>query len=146
MGIRQFRFESPEPKNAESLKSAYPEGSYTFAGATAAGDRFKGESTLNHELPAPTSLLRPEARAQGVQIKDLKIAWTPVKNLAGYIISIEEEEQGVSLTARLPGSAITFAVPEGFLLPDTQYTLALGTVSEEGNVSFVETWFITAAQ
>ena len=32
MGIRQFRFESPEPKNEKSLKSAYPEGDYTFNG------------------------------------------------------------------------------------------------------------------
>jgi hypothetical protein len=144
LGMRQFRFESPEPKNAESLKSAYPAGVYTFAGATAAGEKFKGESTLNHDLPAPASFLHPEARAQGVSTKGLKMTWTAVKNLAAYIISIEQEELEASLTARLPGSVTTFAVPEGFLLPDTQYTLGLGTVSDEGNVSFVETWFITA--
>ena len=30
LGIRQFRFESPEPKDIEGLKTAYPEGVYTF--------------------------------------------------------------------------------------------------------------------
>jgi hypothetical protein len=55
LGIRQFRFESPEPGDVESLKSAYPEGVYTFAGATAAGNKYYGESTLNHKLPAPAA-------------------------------------------------------------------------------------------
>ena len=39
LGIRHCRFESPEPKDIESLKSAYPEGAYTFTGATAAGKK-----------------------------------------------------------------------------------------------------------
>jgi len=33
LGIRRFRFETPEPGDVKSLKSAYPEGVYTFAGA-----------------------------------------------------------------------------------------------------------------
>lgn len=57
LGMRQFRFESPEPGDIESLMSAYPEGVYTFAGETAGGDRLHGESTLNHKLPATASFL-----------------------------------------------------------------------------------------
>ena len=49
MGIRSFRFESPEPKDVEGLKAAYPEGDYTFSGATSAGGKFHGKSTLNHK-------------------------------------------------------------------------------------------------
>lgn len=146
LGMRQFRFESPEPKNVESLKSAYPEGVYTFTGATAAGEKFHGESTLNHKLPATASLLKPAPRAEGVSIKNLVITWTPVKNLAAYSIYIEQEESKIELTARLPGSAAAFAVPDGFLLPATEYTLGLGTMTKEGNVSFVETWFKTAGK
>src|SRR3954447_4120277 len=32
MGMRQFRFESPEPTNVSALQKAYPEGEYAFAG------------------------------------------------------------------------------------------------------------------
>jgi hypothetical protein len=34
-------------------------------------------------------------------------------------------------------------MPDGFLLPSTDYKLAIGTVSVEGNVSFAETTFTT---
>lgn len=144
LGIRQFRFETPEPGDVESLKSAYPEGVYTFIGATAAGGKLRGESPLNHKLPATASVLRPEADARGVGVKNLKIGWTPVKNLAAYVIAIEQRTLGVHLTAKVPGSVATFAVPDGFLVSGTQYQLAIGTVSDDGNTSFVETTFTTA--
>jgi hypothetical protein len=144
LGIRQFRFETPEPGDVKSLKSAYPEGVYTFAGATAAGGKLHGQATLNHKLPATASFLQPRAGARGVGAKNLKITWTPVKNLAAYIIGIEQRKLGVNLMAKLPGSVATFAVPDGFLRPGTEYQLVLGTVSDEGNISFVETTFTTA--
>lgn len=146
LGIRQFRFESPEPRDVESLRSAYPEGVYTFTGATAAGGKLRAESTLNHKLPAAASLLHPAAGARGVGIKDLKITWTLVKHLAACIITIEQDKLGLDLQARLPGSATTFAVPDGFLLPGVEYQLSIGTVSTEGNISFVETTFTTAGK
>jgi hypothetical protein len=144
LGIRQFRFESPEPKDIKILKLAYPEGVYTFAGATAAGDKLHGTSTLSHKLPATVSFIRPGVRARGVSVKDLEITWTPVKNLAAYIIYIEQDELDVSITARLSRSTSTFAVPNGFLLPGREYQLGIGTVTSEGNISFVETTFTTA--
>ena len=36
LGIRQFRFESPEPTDAKALQAAYPEGVYAFSGTTSA--------------------------------------------------------------------------------------------------------------
>jgi hypothetical protein len=146
LGIRQFRFESPEPANFESLASAYPEGVYTFSGATAAGEKLHAESRLNHKLPATASFLRPTAGARSVSVKGLEITWTPVTSLAAYIIKIEQDERAVSLMARLPGTVAKFAVPDGFLLPGTEYQLAIGTVTNEGNISFVETNFSTAGE
>jgi hypothetical protein len=146
LGIRQFRFESPEPGDVASLKSAYPEGVYTFAGATAAGEKHYGESTLNHKLPATAAFLRPGDGARGVGVKDLEINWTPVKNLAAYIIEIEQDELDINLSAKLPGSVVTFVVPDGFLAPGTQYEISIGTMSHEGNISFVETSFTTAGK
>jgi hypothetical protein len=146
LGIRQFRFESPEPGDVENLQSAYREGVYTFSGSTATGVKLHGTSTLSHKLPATVSFLRPGARAQGVGAKNLEITWTPVKNLAGYIVKIEQDELNVGITARLPGSATTFAVPNGFLLAGREYQLGIGTVTSEGNISFVETTFTTAGK
>lgn len=146
LGIRQFRFESPEPKDVKSLKAAYPEGVYTFSGETAAGVKLEGKSTLSHMLPAPVSFVQPKAEAEGVAVKNSVITWAPVKNVTAYIVYIEQDELQVEFTARLPGTVPKFAVPDGFLLPDTQYTLGIGTVTEEGNVSFVETWFTTAGK
>ena len=146
LGIRQFRFESPEPKDIESLKSAYPEGVYTFTGVTATGDRLHSTAALNHALPAAVSILRPSADARGVGVRDLKIAWTPLKNLAAYIIEIQQDQLGVEVTAKLPGSAAGFTVPNGFLVPGMEYQLGIGTVAEKGNISFVESTFTTSGK
>ena len=135
LGIRQFRFESPEPRDIESLKSAYPEGAYTFAGATAAGNKLYGQSRLNNRLPATATFLRPGDRARGVVAEDVEITWTTVKNIAGYILEIKQDELDVNITAKLPGSAAAFAVPAGFLITGTQYKLSIGTVTDEGNIA-----------
>jgi hypothetical protein len=95
-------------------------------------------------LPGKVSFLYPEIEAAGVAIKNLKITWTPVKDLAAYIIYIEQTENRViNLTANLPGSATAFDVPDGFLLPGTEYKLRIGTVTEQGNIAFEETTFFT---
>lgn len=146
LGIRQFRFETPEPPDVKRLTSAYPEGVYTFAGATAGGERFHGKATLSHTLPAPASLLRPTVNARDVDARNLKITWRPVKNAAAYIVKIEQRKLAVNLTSTLPGSVAEFGVPDGFLRPGTEYKLAIGTVSDKGNISFVETTFATAGR
>jgi hypothetical protein len=145
LGLRQFRFESPEPRDVASLKAAYPEGAYTFAGWTAAGDTLGGESTLSHRLPAPARVVHPKAGATGVPVRGLEITWTPVTDASAYIVKIEQDELGENVVARIPASAPRFAVPEGFLRPGTEYQLGIGTVSER-NVSFVEMTFATAAK
>ncbi len=144
LGIREFEFESPEPTDVAGLKAAYPTGKYRFAGATAAGKEFSGESTLSHELPATTAFVQPGVGAQKVPVKGLEIRWTPVAGVSGYVVELEQDELGVSLEAHLPGSASSLSVPDGFLRPGTEYDLGIGTVSKGGNVSFVETSFTTA--
>ncbi|MGB5848910.1 MAG: hypothetical protein WBH40_10510 [Ignavibacteriaceae bacterium] len=146
MGIRQFRFESPEPTDVDALKTAYPEGIYTFAGATVGGTEYYSETTLNHNLPPAVSFLQPGADAEEVKIDNLEITWTPVENLAAYIIEIDQEELGVNMLIKLPGSVNKFPIPDGFLRPGEEYTLSIGTVSEVGNISVVETTFTTAGE
>jgi hypothetical protein len=126
------------------LKTAYPEGVYSFAGETASGEAFRGQSTLSHELPAPTSILGPGLEATGVGIAGLEIRWAPIENVSAYIVEIEGEGGGGNLKAHVSGALSAFRVPEGFLQPGTEYELGIGTVTERGNVSFVESTFTTA--
>src|SRR5262245_42165677 len=146
LGLREFVFESPEPKDVKGLKAAYPAGVYKFAATTASGQELRGESTLSHELPPPTSILGPGAKAHDVPVSGLQIRWSPVANASGYVVELEQDKLDAHLEVSLPGSATTFSVPDGFLVPGREYDLGVGTVSKDGNVSFVETSFTTAAK
>jgi hypothetical protein len=146
MGIRQFRFESPEPGDVASLKTAYPEGVYTFTGATAAGEKLHGQSRLSHRLPASAAFLRPAAGARGVGLVGLVLTWTPVTDVAAYVVYIEQPALDFSLTARLPASVTRFAVPDGVLAAGRAYQVGIGTVTAQGNSSFVETTVTTAGK
>jgi len=145
MGIRSFRFESPEPSDVAALQAAYPAGVYSFSGKTVSGVNLHGEATLSHELPPTVSFLQPAEESEDVATKGLKITWSPVDGMAAYIVEIEQEELHLSITAKLPASAASFIVPDGFLLAGTEYKLIIGTQSAVGNMSFVETSFETAS-
>lgn len=144
LGIRQFQMESPEPADVASLKSAYPEGTYQFSATDAEGTRFTGEATLSHQLPATASFQYPAEEAEDIPFEGLAVTWPAVAGIAAYIVEIEQDELEVNVTARLPGDATSFAVPDGFLRAGTEYALSIGTVTENGNISFVETSFTTA--
>ena len=144
MGVRQYRFESPEPTDAARLKAAYPEGAYTLAAATATGERYAGTATLSHQLPAAAAVLTPADEAEAVPVRGVRVTWSPVPNAAAYVVTIEEADLTLSVT--LPGTATAFTVPDGLLQPGREYTLAVGAVLPGGNASFVETSFATAGR
>jgi hypothetical protein len=143
MGMRQFRFETPEPPDFEALKAAFPEGAYDFSGRTTSGTKLVGKSTLNHRLPATATFTKPAPKAENVPVKHFEMSWGAVKNVASYIVTIDQRELNASFMVRLPGSSTSFAVPDGFLVRGTKYKMAIGTVTGEGNISFVETTFTT---
>ena len=97
MGMRQFRFESPEPKDAAALEKAFPEGEYTFTGSTSSGAQFRDKAKLSHKLPATTSFVSPKADGHNVAGKNLKISWAPVKNVAGYAIELDPSKTSAHL-------------------------------------------------
>jgi hypothetical protein len=148
MGIRSFRMESPEPQDISALKSAYPEGTYKFVATDSEGTEFWNESTLSHTLPGTAGFLSPEEEAEGVPVEGLEISWTPAEGVTAYIVEVEIEGDRLddNISVKLPGSATSFAVPENFLRSAQEYKIAIGTVSEEGNLSFVETTFVTAGE
>jgi hypothetical protein len=63
--------------------------------------------------------------------------------LPGDVADAEQDELDVNITAKLPASANSFSVPNGFLRPGTEYQLGIGTVSKDGNISYIETHFTT---
>jgi hypothetical protein len=144
IGIRQFRFESPEPKDVKSLMSAYPEGEYVFSGMSTDGKQYKSTAKLNHTLPSTVSFLSPEPEAEDVAIENLIIRWSPVENAASYIIEIDQDELHFNITAKFGGNKTSFPLPDGILESGKEYTIGIGAVSENGNMSVVETSFTTS--
>jgi uncharacterized membrane protein YkoI len=144
LGMRHLTLESPEPKNDGRLQKDFPAGVYKFAGTNMAGVKLQGQATLSHNFPAPAFFVHPSVDEKNVQIQGLKINWSAVKNTASTVVLIEHEKSGRSVRVNLPGDATTFAVPEGFLLPGTEYKLAIGTMTKEGNASYIETGFTTS--
>ena len=144
LGIRQFRFESPEPKDVNSLMSAYPEGEYVFSGISTDGKQYKSTSKLNHKLPSTVSFLSPEPGAEDVAEENLIINWSPVENAVSYIIEIDQNELDFNLTVKIGGNKTSFALPDGILVAGKEYTIGIGAVSGSGNISVVETSFTTS--
>lgn len=145
MGLRQYRFESPEPTDIPRMKKAYPEGAYRFAGTSVRGTRYNSEVTLSHQLPPGVTGVKPADEAQNVPIRGLRVTWTAVPDIASYSLIIEQPTTGFELSITLPRSATSFAVPDGVLRAGQTYTLSIGSVAKGGNAAFVETSFSTAA-
>ena len=145
-GIRHLVLESPEPKNDGQIQKDFPAGIYKFTGTLVGGVALQGEATLSHKLPTPTSLIRPKLDEKNVSIKGLNASWAAVKDLAAVVVIIEQESLGQDIKVTLPGSATSFAVPDGFLQAGMAYKISIGTISREGNGSFIEAAFSTAGK
>lgn len=144
LGMRSFAFESPEPTNDGSVQADFPAGSYTFTARSASGAQLEGKAMLSHTFPDTTAFVHPRPDSNNVPHKGLRLSWKPVKGLDAYVLVIEQETSGRSIKVNLPGNATLFTVPDGFLLPGTEYKIAIGTVAKDGNSSFIETAFTTA--
>ena len=146
LGIRHFTFESPELRNDGRVQKDFPEGEYTFTGITVTGDMLRGSATLSHKLPQAPTVMQPRPEAKGLPVDGLQIRWNAMKDLAGVIVVVEHEPTNQKFSVTLPGTATAFTVPSGFLRPGMEYKLAIGSMSREGNLSFVETDFTTGAR
>jgi hypothetical protein len=143
-GVRQFLFESPEPRDVAAIKTAWPEGVYTFEGATESSMALRGKATLSHKLPPPAKLVFPQPEMNDVSAEKAIIGWAPMPNVSAFHLELEQEDTGEMITAKLSPKTTTFQVPGGFLRPATEYTIGLGTENKEGNISFIEMSFTTA--
>ena len=141
IGLAQFRLETGEP-SIDGVKAAYPEGAYQFLARTISGGQLFGEAILSHVLlPAP--VFSPDG-AQGVDPNHAVVKWQPVEGAVAYEVEIENDDLEVNVTATLPGSTRRFNIPQGFLLPGTEYAVGVATITADGNVSVAESSFVTA--
>lgn len=145
-GIRHLVLESPEPKNDGQIQKDFPAGIYKFTGTLVGGGALQSEATLSHKLPTPSAFIRPRPDEKNVPLRGLKASWAAVKDLAAVVLIIEQEGSGQEMKLSLPGNASSFAVPDGFLQPGLDYKISVGTVSNDGNGSFIETSFSTAGK
>lgn len=142
LGMRTFRFETPEPRALTRLQADYPAGDYTFSAATVAGLKFSEKAALSHKLPGPVTIVRPQAKEQNVPVSGWRIEWRAPKDLKQCLVTIENDTTGVKVVqATLVGTVTSFQVPEGVLEAGAKYKVAIGGVAKDGNAAFVETAF-----
>jgi hypothetical protein len=147
LGMRHLTLESPEPKNSDGrLQADFPAGVYQFTGTSSAGATLQGEATLSHRFPGITHIVRPRADERNVPVTGLQVRWNAVKDAAGFILVIEHEKTGHEFRVDLPGNVTAFTVSDGFLISGLEYKLAVGAVAKDGNRSFTEMAFTTAAK
>lgn len=142
LGVRHLQLESPEPEDIEAVRSDYPEGVYTFAGTTVDGVRLTAKATLSHKLPPVAEFVHPLPDAEEVETT-LTVEWINPGGMAAIVVSVEQEDDELEVSAKLSGDATQFTVPAKFLRADTKYKLAIGTVAKGGNISYVEAEFST---
>ncbi len=145
LGQGEVLVKTPE-LSLDEIKAVYPAGVYRFRGTTVdGGDRVIGEVTLSHDLlPAPVISI-PSNGATGVPVTGQIITWAPVAGASGYFLELENDETEATLTVDLPADASSFAIPNGLLLPNTEYEVSLGAIGANGNRVFSEISFTTGS-
>lgn len=143
LGIRQFLFESPEPKDILGLKAAYPDGEYKFTGLAIDGNKYETRTKLSHKLPGIITFLNPLPESKNTSIRDFKIIWSSVEDVVSYIIEIDQDELNFNMTTKISGDKTEFILPDGILVGDKEYKLAIGAIMRNGNSSYRETTFST---
>ncbi len=143
LGYADFQFDSPEP-SLEELEHAYPAGEYLFAARTAAGSRLRGQVEWSYELLDAPVITFPMEGDEGIPTAGLTVLWEEIEDADAIRFEIEDEEEEVALTADLPGEATSFMVSDGWLRPETVYTLDIKAIAENGNQTVSDLRFLTA--
>lgn len=145
LGMRAFRFETPEPKSLAGIQADYPAGEYTFTASTVTDLKFSEKASLSHKLPAVTTVVRPKPNEQNVPPSGLRIEWRAPKGLKSCLVALENDVTEANVVqAALPGTATSFPVPEGVLEAGVRYKLVIGSVAQDGNIAYVESAFTVA--
>ena len=142
LGITELFFESAEPSPAEVLAN-FPPGAYSFEGITVNHAALSGTAILSHDLPPAPVFVSP-LTGEEVSPVDLVIEWNAIAGLEAYEVIVANEEAGLSMTVRLPGTVTTLTVPNEFLDADASYKSEILSIAPNGNKTITEIAFDTA--
>ncbi len=141
IGLSEILIETAEP-DVTNVLNAYPKGMYTVFVRTVSGSWLLSRVKLSHSrLPAPS--FSPSAGEFVDSAQDLIVTWNPVADAEAYILEVEQDELHVNITTRLEPGETRFTIPAAFLIPGTEYEIAMTTEAHNGNLSVAEGTFET---
>jgi hypothetical protein len=149
-GLTELFSESSEPPfdtfPLEKFKSLFPEGRYTFRGATIEGRALTGAARLSHDIPAGPKILAPtdgsRVARSGVVARWRAAAEAAGVEVVGYRAIVTQEEPRLRvLNVDLPASARKVEIPREFLQPRTEYKLEVQAIERSGNQTLTEVSF-----
>jgi len=150
LGINELFFESEEPSlddfPLEQFLALFPEGEYKFLGKTAEGDKLVGTAALTHDIPDGPVVISPVDGP--VNPNNTVIKWNPVTSppgieIVGYHVTVEREDPPRVLSADVPATSTSFAVPANFLEPGTEYKFEVLAIEVSGNQTITVSSFET---
>ena len=151
-GLTELFSESSEPPFEEfpldQFKELFPEGTYTFRGATIDGTPITASATLTHDFPDGPTINSPAAGSR-VRPDRVVVEWTPVTtpvgiDIAGYQVLVVQEEPVLRVfSADLPATASRLTVPAEFLQARTEYKVEVLAIETGGNQTLTELTFRT---
>ncbi len=144
LGQAQVLVETAEV-SLDEVKAAYPAGVYHFRGKTVAGEKLAGDATLSHSLLSVPVIITPSNKATGVPVIGQVVTWAPIAGANGYFLELEDAKTKAALKIDLLKTVTSFAIPNGLLLPNTDYGLNLGVIGVDGNRVFTEVTFRTGS-
>jgi hypothetical protein len=157
-GGTELFLESAEPDFTElpfdEFLQRFPEGTYKFRGVGFEGQRYVGEGRLTHNVPDGPELISP---IEGDGLQDPKktiLQWRPVDNpngspIIGYEVLVVQPSTNfpaipkVFLDIIMPATATKLRVPDGYLLPDTEYEWEILAIEAGGNQTLSSSTFKT---
>ena len=157
-GGTELFLESAEPDFTElpfeEFLQRFPEGTYKFRGVGLEGQRYVGEAKLTHDVPDGPELISP---IEGDGLQDPKktiLQWRPVDNPNGsaiiaYEVLVVQPSTSfpalpkVFLDIIMPANATKLRVPDGYLLPDTEYEWEVLAIEAGGNQTLSSSTFKT---
>ena len=74
------------------------------------------------------------------------VTWAAVPEATSYIVEVKNEETEEALLVEVPAELTFFHVPASWLEPDTEHQVAVGVVTESGNLTNVESAFFTGLE
>ncbi|CAG7857164.1 hypothetical protein MCAMS1_01898 [biofilm metagenome] len=137
---------------AEFLRR-FPEGNYRIEGKGLKGNKFVGVAKFTHNIPAGPVLVAPMENSL-VDPNHTVVMWQPVaapngSPIIGYQVLVVKPNSGLTalpkiiLDVMMPPTATSMVVPQGFLLPNSEYEWEILAIDQGGNQTLSVGYFRT---